>query len=333
MRILFDHSLPFALAHGGFETQITRTMEALQRRGYDVDFVRWWDQGQPSDIIHFFGRPSPTYVRFAQAKGKKVVIGELHTGLGSRGSAARGTQKAIMRLAETVLPGSFTARMGWASYQMADAAVALTSWEAFLMKDVFGAPAGRVHVVPNGVEPEFLESFVGKELRRDGLICTATITERKRVVETAELAIKAGVPLRVVGAGYAETDPYYRRFLGLAESHPEIIRYDGAVTDRKQMAALYRASRGFVLLSTQESLSLSALEAAACGCPLLLSDLPWARHSFGSDANYLPLGADAQAPATLRDFYERAPDLPVPPPPANWDGIARQLAKIYELLH
>ena len=41
----------------------------------------------------------------------------------------------------------------------------------------------------------------------------------------------------------------------------------------------YREARGFVLLSAMESLSLSALEAAACECPLFLSDLPWARSS------------------------------------------------------
>ena len=37
-----------------------------------------------------------------------------------------------------------------------------------------------------------------------------------------------------------------------------------------------------------ESLSLSALEAAACGCPVLLSDLPWARTVFGQSALVLP---------------------------------------------
>ena len=53
MKVLFDHQLPFALAHGGFERQLLQTKSALEQAGVETDFVRWWDAAQRGNIIHF----------------------------------------------------------------------------------------------------------------------------------------------------------------------------------------------------------------------------------------------------------------------------------------
>ena len=224
------------------------------------------------------------------------------------------------------------------------------------MPEMFGANPARLHVVPNGVDEVFFlkreggsvkpenkmpaqpgESFKSQVSglrfpeREDYLVCTATITERKRVVELAEAAVLAGTPVWIVGKPYAERDPYYLRFQEIQRRNPGIVRYEGPVTDRSQLAAIYQRARGFVLLSTMESLSLSALEAAAARCPLLLSDLPWARCTFADAASYCPVGGSKEATATvLRRFHEAAPNLPVPPKPETWREVAMQLKGIYE---
>jgi len=325
MKILFDRPLPFFLAHGGLQTQIEQTRHALLRLGVEVEWMRWWDETVVGDIIHYFGRPSPAYVEFAHARGVKIVIAELLTGLGSRGALARRLQSAVIR---ALRPNPFFDRMGWASYQLADAAVALTAWEAQLMHEVLGAPAERVHVVPNGVEEVFLQCPPGAERGR-WLVCTATIAPRKRVVELAAAAVLAGTPVWILGRPYAEDDEYARQFRELCAAHPDLLRYEGSVADRAQLAGIYAAARGFVLLSTEESLSLSALEAAACGCPLLLSDLPWARTTFGSAAQYCPMAAAAATAPVLRAFYDGAPGMPRPPRPASWDEVGAQLREFY----
>jgi glycosyltransferase involved in cell wall biosynthesis len=199
------------------------------------------------------------------------------------------------------------------------------------MNHLFGAPKNRLHVVPNGFEEVFLNS--PRRDRGPWLVCTATITERKRVLELAEAAVSAQTPLWVLGRAYADTDPYAQKFFALAKQFPKIIRYEGAVSDRAQMARIYREARGFVLLSTMESLSLSALEAAACECPLLLADLPWAHSTFGDAVKFCPVTKSLeQTAAVLRAFYAAAPSLPPPPKPASWGEVARQLKAIYEKL-
>ena len=328
MKILFDHSQPFFLAHGGFQTQIEQTKKALERLGVDVEWLRWWDDAQQGDLIHFFGRPSHAYLTFARSKGLKVLIAELLTGLGSRKPWARRLQRTVIA---TLRRSYFFDRMGWQSYQLADGAVALTTWEAQLMHEVFEAPTDRVHVVPNGVEEVFLQAAQPAERGR-WLVCTATIAPRKRVVELAAAAATARTPLWILGTPYAEGDPYAVEFRRLAAAHPEIIRFEGGISDRARLAGIYAEARGFVLLSTMESLSLSSLEASACGCPLLLSDLPWARSAFGKHASYCPIASEAITAGRLREFYDAAPGIPCPPQPASWMEVGEKFRDLYARL-
>ncbi len=329
MKILIDHQLPFALAHGGLQIQIERTKAALEESGLEVEYLRWWDTEQKGDIIHFFGRANPRHIQFAHGKGMRYVISDLLTGQGSRSRAQLRLQAVIERGLRAVVPPAFLSNFRWDAYTRADAVIVLTAWEAEIVRMLFGTPEGRLHVVPNGVDPEFFERFSDSSERGDELICTATITERKRVLELAEAAVAAKVPVRILGRAYGADDPYFHRFMHLAGESPDFVRYSGAISDRKELARIYQQARGFVLLSTMESLSLSALEAAASGCPLFLSDLPWARCTFGHAAVYCPI-SDAQSTAlALRSFYDRAPTLPLPPQPCGWSEVAEHLLTIY----
>jgi len=331
MRVLFYHLTPFALAHGGLQTQILQTRQALETLGAQVEFLRWWDQGQAGDILHFFGRVGVSTLQLAQARGMKVVQAELLTEQGSRSRARLKLRKAVRQVMAAASPKFCGSLFNWDSYRLADACVALTEWEAFLMKELYGAPSERTHVVPNGVEDVFLKSPPAK--RGPWLVCTATITERKRVVELAEAAVHARTPLWIIGKPYSEADACAQRFVALAKAHPDTLRYEGPIGDRARLAQVYREARGFVLLSAMESLSLSALEAAACECPLLLSRLPWATTVFRENACYCPVASPAaRTAAFLRQFYDAAPGLKPPPRPLTWLEVGQQLKRLYETL-
>ena len=328
MKILINCSLPFALAHGGQAIQIQRTMAALGEIGLAVEPLRWWDEHQTGDLILYFGRMPAEHIRFARQKKIKVVMAELLTAQGSRSPRQLAMQKLISQTIKKLALGSFIASFNWDSYRLADAYIALTPWEKHLMEYLFSAAPEKTFVVPNGVEAVFFQS--PPVARDEWLVCTATITERKRVLELAQAAVIARTPVWIIGRAYAEDDPYARSFFALAKQHPDFVRYEGSVGDRARLAEIYRATRGFVLLSTMESLSLSALEAAACECPLLLSDLPWARSTFGSAAAYAPVSGVEVTASVLRKFHAAAPTLPPPPKPATWLEVARQLQAVFE---
>jgi glycosyltransferase involved in cell wall biosynthesis len=330
VKVLFYHLTPFAFAHGGLQTQIVQTRKALEQLGIEVEFLRWWDQSQTGDILHFFGRLRLGKLQLAQGNGMKVVLAELLTEQGSRSKLEFKLQK-MARLVVERTPLRRTSLCTWDAYPVTDACLALTEWEAFLMKELYGAPPGKTHVVPNGVEDIFLNTQPAK--RGPWLVCTATITERKRVLELAKAAALAQTPLWIIGKPYSESDAYARRFSALAKAHPRTLRYEGPIQDRAKLAQVYREARGFVLLSAMESLSLSALEAAACKCPLLLSRLPWATTVFRESACYCPVASSAARTAVyLRQFYDAAPGLKPPPRPLTWLEVGQQLKRLYETL-
>jgi hypothetical protein len=329
MKIIFNCHVPFGLTHGGMQVQIEQTWAALEQIGVPVEPLRWWDASQTGAVLHHFGRPPTTLVAAAQKKGMKVVAEDLLTEQGSRSLAQLQLQRAIIRLLQRALPPMLSGAFNWNAYRMADACVANTPWEARLLSLLFAAVPAKVHVLPNGVEETFFRSPPVE--RGPWLVCAAAITERKRVVELAEAALAARTPLRVVGKPYADADPYAQRFLRLAGQDPARLRYEGPVQDRAKLAQIYRSARGFVLLSTMETRSLSSEEAAACQCPLLLSDLPWARSVFEGNASYCPVTASrARLAAVLRQFYDEAPALKPPPRPKTWVEVAQQLKGIYE---
>ncbi len=329
MKILFNCTLPFALAHGGQAIQIERTLASLAEIGVAAEPLRWWDATQTGDLIHYVGIMPVDQIEFARQKRIKVIIANLLTAQGSQTPLQRGARRVFRWGVENFAPRVMAHAFGWESYRRADALIALTPWEKHLMEYKFGALPEKVFVVPNGVEPEFFAAQ--KSQRGEWLVCTATITERKRVLELAQAAIAAQTPVWILGKSYAESDAYAQKFFALAKANPKFIRYEGGVNDRNALAKIYRAARGFVLLSAMESLSLSALEAAACECPLLLSDLPWARSSFGAGTQFCPVTDTVSVTAAaLKKFYAAAPTLPAPPKPATWPDVARQFKGIYE---
>ena len=68
MKILFNCPLPFALAHGGMQTQIEQTQAALIALGLEVEPLRWWDATQSGDLIHYFGRMPAEHIKLCAAE-------------------------------------------------------------------------------------------------------------------------------------------------------------------------------------------------------------------------------------------------------------------------
>jgi glycosyltransferase involved in cell wall biosynthesis len=328
MKVLLNCHVPFALAHGGAQIQITQTLRCLPLVGVEAEPLRWWDDSQRGDLIHHFGRPPVALLRLAREQGLRFVVSPFLSGAGARPAWQRRLHQLLVRAARPVLPRAAVDAFGWDTYRLADACVAMTPWEAQLVSDIFGAAPACIHVVPNGVEEIFLEG--PPATRGRWLVCVATIIELKQVLKLAQAAVAAQTPLWVIGKPYAADDAYARSFAQFAQANAGLVRFEGPITGRQQLAEACRAARGFVLLSKWESLSLSALEAAACGCPLLLSDLPWARTTFGDAASYCRADASvATTAAALRQFYDAAPGLKAPPKPLNWLQVAAELKAVY----
>lgn len=329
MKIAFDCHVPFSLAHGGAQIQIEQTQAALIRVGMDVQMFPWWDSASCPDLIHFFGKPPLSYARLVRQKKIRLVVADLLTSQGSRNAWQRLPFRVVCGM-DRILGGRLRNKLGWSVYDLADCCVCLTPWEAFLVRTMYGARNARIEVVSNGVEKAFLEAK-GNHSRMGHLVTTVTITARKRVVEMVQAAGLAKVKLRVIGRPYHAEDPYYHLFLNALQQSKPWVEYVGPIDDRSRLAEEYQKAAGFVLLSSMESQSLSALEAAACGCPLLLSDLPWARSSFQSEASYVPIGSANRTAVFLRKFFDNISSAPKAKKVPSWDDVAKHLVEVYRV--
>jgi glycosyltransferase involved in cell wall biosynthesis len=330
MKVLFDHPLPFLLAHGGFQIQLEQTKAALERIGVEVEFLRWWDDRQHGDLIHFFGAASNSYLERARAMKLPVIMHSFLSETCNRPDARLARQGWLTRVILAMPFGEgMKQQLTWRAYRNCTHNVVGIEAERCALQIVHRVPADRISVVPLGLSEVYLRA--GRGLRNEShLIYTGTIRPVKHCTEVAEMARAAQVPVLFVGKPYHPGDPYWLHFKTLIDDR--WVKYHPHVSDEKEMIALLQAARGFVLMSDYENWSLSAHEAAACGLPLLLQDQKWSRERFGDQARYFErIGISEKNIESLRRFHADAPNLP---PPAirlySWDEVAEQLRTIYE---
>jgi glycosyltransferase involved in cell wall biosynthesis len=325
MKVLFNCHVPFMLAHGGAQVQIEQTKAALEQVGVETDYLEWWNEQQTGDVLHHFGAIPAEMVRQARRKGWKVADTILLSENCNRSRRALLLRRVLIRSAMAV-PLRPARQLHWHSFRLCDRVLVSLEAEKQILVRSYGVAPTAVRKVPLGLKDAFLKAGPGP---RDGdyLVSHGTIAPVKNSVELARLAREARVPVLFVGKPFAEGDAYWEQFRALVDNC--YVRYQAHVAGEAEMIALLRRARGFVLKSRFENWSLAAHEAAACGLPLLLPDLPWSRERFGPQAAYFPRSAPAQA-AALRDFYLHSPSAPAPQVRLySWREVAEILRDAY----
>jgi glycosyltransferase involved in cell wall biosynthesis len=329
MTILLDHPSPFFLAHGGHQTQIEQTKAALERRGCEVEFLRWWDDSQRPDLIHYFGVPSLSYIQQAHAKGISVVITHLLTATCNRPKWKIRLQGQVIRFL-MAMPGWGIIRdqLSWRALRAVDKVIVGLQAEAYVLQTAFGVAREKIAVIPLGLPETFL-NLPAPSRDKPYLITTGTITQRKRSVELADMALAAKVPILFVGKPYSLDDPYWGEFQKRIDG--KNVLHQDHVSDTSELIRLLQGARGFVIYSLYENWCLSAHEAAACGLPVLVQDQPWSREVFSGRANYLPNKSLSRNAEYLSRFFAEAVELPAPPCTlVSWDEVAQRIAEVYE---
>jgi glycosyltransferase involved in cell wall biosynthesis len=330
MKILFDHHLPFSMAHGGAQIQIEQTKAALEKTGVEVEFLRWWDGGQRGDAVHFFAAPSAGYVEYAHTIHLPVLITQLFTETCNRTDAQLRRQGLFVRAALALPFGrGIKQQLAWNAYRQCEQNVVGLEAERRVLETVYDVPPEKISVIPLGLSENYLHAGAGTRSETH-LICTGTITPRKNSVELAEMARAAKVPILFVGKPYSEADAYWARFKSLIDN--QFVKYHPFVSEEPGMIQLLQRARGFVLMSWHENWCLSAHEAIACGLPVLVQDQKWSKERFGGQARYFEeIGFSEGNVQALRKFWEEAPSLSAPNIRLfSWIETAERLQAVYE---
>lgn len=227
----------------------------------------------------------------------------------------------------------------------ADAVITVSEQTRSDLLDWLDLDPARVHAVHNGVSAAY--SVGDREQARDRVrdaldlagpyfLFLGTIEPRKNLVNLIEAygRLPAGSPTLVLGGARGwMSDPIY----DAAQASPATarIRFLDFVPEAI-LADLYRAAEAFVLPSHYEGFGIPALEAMACGTPVVVSDVSSLPEVCGECAVYVQPDdpdsiadgltravEDAETAARLRrDGSERAAAF-------TWDETARRTLDVY----
>lgn len=275
---------------------------------------------ESSDVIHIHAIGPALVAPLARLFGMKVVL--THHGDDFNRSKWNGLAKAALRIGE---------RLGLGS---AHVVLAVSPSLAERLRHDYPAKAGRIFYVPNGADHLLgLKAQVSDDLlTRLGLTAgryvasVGRLVPEKRFDDLIEAHARSGMsdPLVIVGGGEKDYEQHLHALAG-----PNVI-FTGSV-GHADVASIVSGARLFVLASSHEGLPIAALEAAALGAPIVMSDIVPNKDLGLPDAHYYALGDTDQLAEKLLVDPEtfRAPDLVGR---FNWDRAAKETSVAYDFL-
>ncbi|TMA78579.1 MAG: glycosyltransferase [Deltaproteobacteria bacterium] len=150
------------------------------------------------------------------------------------------------------------------------------------------------------------DAFTSRYGVRDYVLCVGRLEPRKNQLMLAQALRASGVPLVLLGAVADDAYAALVRRHGGANVH----LIESLPHDSDLLASAYAGARVFALPSWCEGAPLSALEAAATGTELVLSDRSAEPEYFGPAATYCDPGDMQALGETVLTAYHRPPDEP-----------------------
>lgn len=207
----------------------------------------------------------------------------------------------------------------------------------------FGKLVGPVdvpeHLVRNPVDARHFSADVDRDLFRnayglqDYVLCVARIEPRKNQLMLVNALRDSGLPIVLIGhESHSEYADLIRRYGG-----PNVMLVGRLDPQSDLLRSAIAGARVFVLPSWTEGAPLTALEAAACGANMVLSDRSGEREYIGDCARYCdPADSDS-----IRDQVLAAWDSPISENDAaalathvqqsfSWQSYARETLAAYE---
>lgn len=357
MKVLFISRATLYSVRGGDTTQIENTAIELRKSGIMVsivlcnqlhidyssyDLIHFFNIIRPADIIYHIDKSrlpfvvSPIYVEYKeQARYNNRNIKNRLLSLISKGGQeyVKGIARAIKNK-EKIISGKYLliGHRRSVNYILKRCSHLLPNSESEYkrLKSDFRV-AGSHTVVPNGVDTEiFRISRADLQMKqKNSVLCMARFEPQKNQLNIIRALSGTQYQVKLVGNIAPNHRSYYDKCKKEAGQNIEFIGFCG----KEAVVALYKQHKVHILPSWFETTGLSSLEAAACGCNIVISDKGDTVEYFGDHAFYCDPGniesikkavGQAMAATVPTEFMKEINEK------YNWGITARETLKVYQ---
>ncbi|HOK57803.1 MAG TPA: glycosyltransferase family 4 protein [Methanothrix sp.] len=359
MRIAYVYDAVYPWIKGGVERRVYELSQRLARRGHEVHCYgsRWW-RGEREIRLggvwhHGVCPPHPLYI-----KDKRSVKQALLFSLGLLRYLEGGYD--VIDCQEFPYLSCFSARVRsggasffitwheiWGDYWIeymgrsgylgmaVERAAAMLTGNNIAVSEMTGRElmnfGVRSTVVPNGIDFRHIQSIRPADSEHDLVFAGRLVSHKNLHMLLEAIALLSDVNLLIIGEG-----PEAPRLHALARSLGlnDRVRFSGFLK-YEDTIALIKSSRAFVLPSTREGFGMVALEAMACGVPVIT-----VRHRMNAACDLLTpeTGVIAEpSPYSLADAIRVALDLSKAAGSRcreiarryDWDVICGEIERVY----
>ena len=173
-----------------------------------------------------------------------------------------------------------------------DQAFVLHSNQIEEVKKTYGIPLSKIDIIGTGFNANVFNSNVASSARlQNSIVYAGKICYQKGVREliyAANELSKEVSDITLTLAGGHSNEEEYEEIVKIANSVDVNVKFAGKLT-QTELAKLYATSQVFCLPSFFEGLPLVSLEALACGCTCVMTDLPGIREWYSKNAGNSPI--------------------------------------------
>ena len=173
-----------------------------------------------------------------------------------------------------------------------DQAFVLHSNQIEEVKKTYSMPLSKIDIIGTGFNANVFNSNVASSARlQNSIVYAGKICYQKGVRELIYAAneLSKEVPdITLTLAGGHSNEQEFEEIINIANSVDVNVKFAGKLT-QTELAKLYATSQVFCLPSFFEGLPLVSLEALACGCACVMTDLPGIREWYSKNAGDSPI--------------------------------------------
>ena len=318
MKIYFN-TYPVAFqCPGGGEIQLLKSKEALERRGHDVILYNQWEHKlADADVVHHFSVQggSSNFCNYVHQQRIPLAISPILWLSDYIDQYPMGEINHLLNIANVICPNSNAEIDRFAAH--------------------FNVAREKYIVTNNGVDSIFFNPVDQSIFREhfgifgEFILCVGNIEIRKNQLALVQAA--ADLDLDVVLIGNIRDQGY---FDDMAQKFSGKFSYLGFLDHTSEiLRSAYAACSVFALPSLLETPGLAALEAAACGSKLVVTQEGCTEEYFGGYALYVDPKNVGDISGKLQEAMGQSvkTKLITGQLDFSWDKTAEQLEKAYAL--